>query len=166
MKKLLPLLATAALLAGCADDSSNPWSTEQERADSRVNNAAKAAPDAIVGTPTAETPKAPENKYSWQKKVEEPKPEAKPEISADKAVIVAIRGDAGLIQIKRAAAAAAGDKLVLTKDGKSLQIVVHSVDGDAVIADITARQINTPAIVVGDIVNCAALEAPKEGAAK
>lgn len=168
MKNLLPLLASAALLAGCADDSSNPWSTEQERADSRVQNAAKAPVETVVGPATPETPKAPENKYSWQKKkAEEVKPEApKAALAAGKAVIVAIRGDAGLIQIKRTDASAPGDKLVLTKEGKSLQIIVHSVDGETVIADITARQLNTPALVVGDEVTCAAVEAPKEAAAK
>ena len=165
MKKLLPLLATAALLAGCADDSSNPWSTEVERADSRVQNAAQTPPDIVVGTPTAETPKASQDKYSWQKKkAEETKPEAAPAaLAADKAIIVAIRGDAGLIQIKRTAPSAAGDKLVLTKDGKALQIVVHSVEGESVIADISARQLNTPALAVGDEVSCAAPE-PKESA--
>ena len=158
MKNLLPLLAIAALLTGCSDDSSNPWSTEQERADSRVQNAAKAPSDTVVGTATAETPKAPENKYTWQKKkAEEPKVEApKVALSADKAVIVAIRGDAGLIQIKRATATAPGDKLVLTKDGKALQIVVHSVEGETIIADITARQINTPSLAQGDEVSCTA----------
>ncbi len=160
MKNLLPLFASAILLTGCAaDDAANPWSTEQERADARVAQAdASNSTAPAAGTTTA----AREAKYSWQKKAAEASkdavaPAALPE---GKALVSALRGDAGLIQIKTAHTPAPGDKLVLTKDGKSLLVVVNSVDGEAVIADIAPRQINTPAISVGDEVACSAYEAP------
>jgi hypothetical protein len=162
MKNLLPLFVSAIVLAGCtADDASNPWSTEQERADAKVAQASSGTTSsAPAGGATATAP-AGEAKYSWQKKAAEaPKPDAAPAIPEGKAIVTAIRGDAGLIQIKVATAPAPGDKLVLTKEGKSLVITIHSVEGEAVIADIAPRQANTPSINVGDEVACVPYEAP------
>lgn len=161
MKNLLPLLASAIVLAGCAaDDAANPWITEQERADARVAQAA--AP--VAPRPAAEvTPAATSGKkYSWQEKAANaPKPEAAPvAIPEGKAIVTALRSDAGLIQIKIAHAPAPGDKLVLNKEGKSLLVVVNLVEGDSVIADIASRQLNTPSISVGDEVICTPYEGP------
>lgn len=164
MKKLLPLIASALLIAGCADDSANPWSTEQERADSQARKAettgakemaqSKAAAEATATEPDA-------LKYSWQKKAAAEKAAKEAEkaampLASGRAVVTAMRGDAGLIQIKRTDATNPGDKLVLSKDGKSLQIVVTAVDGEAVIADISPRQIKTPDLKIGEEVSCAA----------
>jgi hypothetical protein len=161
MKNLLPLFVSAIVLAGCtADDAANPWSTEQERADAKVAQAAAGTTSAAPAGGTTATAPAGEAKYSWQKKAAEapkPAPAALPE---GKAIVSALRGDAGLIQIKLASAPAPGDKLVLTKEGKSLLIIVHSVDGEAVIADIAPRQVNTPEIKPGDEVSCVPYEAP------
>lgn len=162
MKNLLPLFASAILLAGCAgDDAANPWSTEQERADAHVAQAATTA-DSRTPAPETATTTAPagKTKYSWQEKAENaPKPEVPP-LAEGKAIVTALRGDAGLIQIKLAQAPTPGDKFVLTKDGKSLLITIHSLDGESVIADIAPRQLNTPAINVGDEVACVPYEAP------
>ena len=155
MKKFLPLLASTLLLAGCAsDDSINPWSTEAERADARVGNA-EAAASASATSPTGDAA-VPIDKYSWQKKAAEaPAVAAKPEaLKSGKAVVLAIRGDAGLIQIKRTDTTAAGDKLVLKKDGKSLLITVTSTDGETAIANIVAKQLDTPGLAAGDEVSC------------
>lgn len=169
MKKFLPLIAFAMLLAGCADDAANnPWSTEQERADSKAAKAeATGAKEIAAAKASGETASdADPLKYSWQKKAAAEKAakagEPSPELASGRAVITAMRGDAGLIQIKRTDATAPGDKLVLTKDNKSLQIVVVSVEGDAVIANISPRQIKTPSIALGEEVSCtAAPEAAK-----
>ena len=154
MNKLLPLLACAALLAGCSNDASNnPWSTEQDRAnaDAEKANTAGTQENAIKPSSAEADPL----KYSWQKKAAAAKAgQPAPELASGRAIITAMRGDAGLIQIKRTDASNPGDKLVLTKDNKSLQVVVSKVDGEAVIADISPRQIKTPALAIGDEVSC------------
>ncbi len=168
MNKFLPLIASALILAGCADNASeNPWSTEQERADSKAAKAeATGSKELAAAKAAGETSgEADPLKYSWQKKAaaEKAAKAGQPvELASGRAIITAMRGDAGLIQIKRTDASAPGDKLVLTKDNKSLQIVVASVEGDAVIANISPRQIKTPDIKIGEEVACtAAPEAAK-----
>lgn len=161
MKNLLPLFASAVILAGCADDSSNPWATEQEKADSDVK-IAEAAEAKTASNPAGSTG-ATGKKYSWtdKKAAEGAKPDeaAQPKaVEAGKAVITAIRGDAGLIAFKRAEASVAGDKLVLKKDGKSLLVVVFSVEGEAVIANIAPAQIEALSPKIGDEVSVSAFE--------
>lgn len=161
MKILLPLFASAIILAGCADDNgSNPWATDTEKADAGVKSAV--ASDSTAEASRPRTAPVKRGQYSWEKKkaAEAAAEAAKPAeaIEAGHASITAIRGDAGLIALKRAEASAPGDKLVLKKDGKNLLVVVSSVDGEAVIADITANQVDALAPKVGDVVTVAAFE--------
>ena len=159
MKNLLPLFASAVILAGCADDSVNPWANEQEQADAGVKTA-EAAEAKTTSKPSASTGTA-GKKYSWTEKkaAEGAKVEEAPKaVEAGKAVITAIRGDAGLISFKRAEASVAGDKLVLKKDGKSLLVVVFSVEGEAVIANIAPSQIDALSPKIGDEVAVSAFE--------
>lgn len=154
MKTLLPLFASAILLVGCAgNDTENPWDNDQERADEVV---AQTAPEPTI-QPSAPVAPLAADTYQFQKKAADiaakAKPVEAPPLAEGRAVITAMRGDAGLLQLKMTEAPAAGAKLILTKEGKSLQVVVHSVEGEDIIADITPLQINTPTIAPGDEVS-------------
>lgn len=161
MKSLLPLSALALLLAGCSDDNAtNPWSTAEERAASRAEQAVAKhqVESAKKGADTAANPAKPAKPdlSIFKQKEEAPKVEEAPKTAqANHALIVAIRADAGLIQFKRTEATNPGDKLILTKDGASLLVVVSIVEGESVIADIAPKQVKIPAILVGDEVACA-----------
>ena len=169
MKHLLPLSVLALVLAGCADDNAtNPWSTAEERAEGKSVKAAKKHDDAVAqkdaaaakASPAATLTPVSELNYSFLKKKDEALAEAAPAVpavlEANRAKVTAVRADAGLIQIKRSEPANPGDKFVLTKDGKSLLVTVSVVDGDAIIANIAPKQVNTPAIFVGDELPCVA----------
>lgn len=156
------------LVAGCASDqatnATNPWASPEDRAEGKAAKAAaiheekQAKEDAVAAKVDAAAVLPPVSKlpYSFIKKADEaPKvEEAPPALDPNRARIVAVRADAGLIQIKRSEPANPGDKFVITKDGKSLLIIVSRVDGEAIIADIAPKQVNVPAILVGDELPC------------
>jgi hypothetical protein len=152
MQRSLLILSVSFLLTAC-EDMRSPWSSGP--ADAGAAQAPVAA-DKADGAPAA-----PSARFSWEKDVPAT-PVAKAEAAkaneapkdANKARIVSIREEFGLIALVRADKPEPKTRLLLTKENKGIQVEVVRADDKMIIVGIIPNQLNVPKLQAGDEVTC------------
>lgn len=154
MQRSLLILSASVFLVACQGKS--PWATttQVDHGTGTVNGASVAVPASDV-------------KFSWDKaSAENPTPkEVVPVVveapkDANKARVLDIRDDSGLISLLRADKPDIKARLQLVKDGKALLVeVVRVSDKNEIIANIIPNQEKTPKLAAGDEVACGVLAA-------
>lgn len=154
MQRSLLIISASVLLVACQGKS--PWATttQVDQGTGTVNGAAVSAP-------------APDVKFSWDKDsvdtgapktnipavVEAPK-------DANKARVLEVREDSGLISLLRSDKPDVKSRLQLVKDGKALLVEVVKVsDKNEIVANIIPNQEKAPKLAAGDEVACGVLAA-------
>ena len=153
MQRSLLILSVSFLLTAC-EGMRSPWASGSS--DTGTVAAATPAADKADGAPAAPTtrfsgekdaPATPVAKAEAAKASEVPK-------DANKARIVSIREEFGLIALVRADKPEPKTRLLLTKENKGVQVEVVRSDDKMIIVGIIPNQLNVPKLQAGDEVTC------------
>jgi hypothetical protein len=154
MQRSLLILSASVLLVAC-EGSKSPWSTSTQ-ATSGVSD--------VNGKPVEAA--APGVKFSWDKDAPAEAPKAvvaaplEAPKDANKARVLEVREDSGLISLLRSDKPDVKARLQLVKDGKALLVEVVKVsDNNEIIANIIPNQEKAPKLAAGDEVACGVLAA-------
>jgi hypothetical protein len=154
MQRSLLILSASVLLVAC-EGSKSPWSTSSQ---------AVTGVSDVNGKPVEAA--APGAKFSWDKDAPAEAPKAAVAAAveapkdANKARVLEVREDSGLISLLRSDKPDVKARLQLVKDGKALLVEVVKVsDKNEIIANIIPNQEKAPKLAAGDEVACGVLAA-------
>mgnify|MGYP006267128831 CR=1 FL=1 len=159
MQRSLLLLTLSFMLVGC-EDFRSPWASGGAD-NSPAAPAVASEPKNADGSAAANGPK-----FSWEKNAPatteakvDPVKANEPPKDANKARIVSVREEFGLIALVRADKPEPKTRLLLTKENKGVQVEVVRADDKMIIVGIIPNQIKTPDLKPGDEVTCGVMAA-------
>jgi hypothetical protein len=161
MQRSLLLLSASFFLVAC-EGLKSPWSSTSAPEGKTIATVAPTAPEAARedGAPVTNA------RYSWEKdlpagataKPVGPKETViEPPKEADKARVISVREDAGLVALARSEKPEPKSRLQLVKDGKAILVEVIRSDDKMIVVGIIPNQDKAPKLVPGDEVGCGVL---------